>query len=163
MNPFFHQTSVAQPRGWMPISHITLTWKPNNESGLAGYNIYKRILPSTDYGRPILSGIPSNPSAPQLTVPNLLEGTSYGFIVTAFDSAGNENAPSLEKQTTVAAPETRSPSATEEPLHPVKTANESPPGEEEQTSVTTEGNESTSDTEEENTHSKEKQVTLESS
>ena len=66
---------------------VSLTWTPNTEQDLAGYNIYQRTLPSTDYGLPIFSGPPTNPSAPQLIVTNLIEGTSYGFIATAFDSA----------------------------------------------------------------------------
>ena len=80
---------------------VTLTWNANNEIDLAGYKIYKRLLPSIDYGSPIFSGLPSNPASPQLTVTNLLEGASYGFIATAFDSSGNESSPSTEKHMTI--------------------------------------------------------------
>ena len=80
---------------------VILTWDANKEADIAGYNIYQRTLPSTDYGSPIYSGLPPNPSAPQLTITNLLEGRSYGFIATAFDAAGNESAPSLEKLMTM--------------------------------------------------------------
>ncbi len=109
---FFISLSLPQA---LHAASATLTWNPNNELDLAGYRIYQRTLPSTDYGLPIFSGLPSNPSAPQLTVPNLLEGASYGFIATAFDSAGNESAPSLEKQTTVAILKDSEPPNIEEP------------------------------------------------
>ena len=88
---------------YLHAANVTLTWNPNNESDLAGYKIYKRVLPSTDYGLPIFSGLPPDPSAPQLIVTNLTEGASYGFIATALDSSGNESSPSTEKQTTVSA------------------------------------------------------------
>ena len=80
---------------------VSITWNANSEADLAGYNIYKRNLPSTDYGSPVFSGLPLNPSAPEITITNLLEGASYGFIGTAFDSAGNESLPSLEMQITI--------------------------------------------------------------
>ncbi len=75
---------------------VVLTWNPNNEADLAGYNVYKRRLPSNDYGSSIFSGLSSNPAAPQITVNNLDAGTSYGFIATAFDTSGNESSSSNE-------------------------------------------------------------------
>jgi hypothetical protein len=76
---------------------VSLNWDANNESDLVGYKIYQRILPSSDYGTPVFSGMPSNPSAPQTIIPNLAEGRTYGFIATALDSAGNESSPSNEE------------------------------------------------------------------
>ncbi len=73
-----------------------LSWNANNEPDLAKYNIYQRTLPSTDYGSEIFSGMPSNPSSPQIIVNNLATSTSYGFIATAIDTLGNESAPSTE-------------------------------------------------------------------
>jgi len=46
---------------------------------------------------PFFRSLPNNPSSPQLTITNLLENTSYAFIVTAIDSAGNESVPSNEE------------------------------------------------------------------
>ncbi len=95
---------------------VSLTWNPNTEPDLAGYRIYQRTLPSTDYGPPIFSGLPSNPSSPQLLVPNLIEGETYGFIATAVDTSGNESSPSVEKQATVAASENQNTPTTEDPV-----------------------------------------------
>ncbi|HNP30171.1 MAG TPA: fibronectin type III domain-containing protein, partial [Nitrospirales bacterium] len=80
---------------------VSVSWNPNSESDLAGYKIYKRTLPSQDFGQPIFSGMPSNPSSPSITVTGLATGTTYGFISTAFDTSGNESAPSVEKQITL--------------------------------------------------------------
>ena len=80
---------------------VSLTWNANTESDLAGYKIYLRTLPSTDYGSAVFSGLPSNPSSPQKTISNLVEGRSYGAIVTAYDNAGNESGPSNEGQFTI--------------------------------------------------------------
>ena len=67
-------------------ANVSVTWNKNTESDLAGYKIYKRTLPSQDFGQPIFSGMPSNPSSPSTTVSGLAEGTTYGFISTAFDT-----------------------------------------------------------------------------
>ena len=80
---------------------VPIAWDANPEQDLAGYKVYKRILPSLDYGSPVFSGMPSIPSAPQTTITNLAEESSYGFIVTAFDSSGNESGPSIEIQITI--------------------------------------------------------------
>ena len=82
-------------------ANVSVTWDKNSESDLAGYKIYKRTLPSQDFGQPVFSGMPSNPSSPATTVSGLNGGTTYGFIATAFDTAGNESAPSTEKQISV--------------------------------------------------------------
>ena len=76
---------------------VSLTWNANKESDLAGYRIYQRKLSSTDYGSPVFSRMPSNPDSPKVTISNLLEGTPYGFIATAFDTSGNESSPTPEK------------------------------------------------------------------
>jgi len=34
---------------------ITLLWDAHNEQALVGYKIYKRLLPSLDYGSPVSS------------------------------------------------------------------------------------------------------------
>ncbi|WP_443147597.1 Ig-like domain-containing protein, partial [Nitrospira sp.] len=93
-----------------------MTWNKNTESDLAGYKVYKRALPSQDFGQPIFSGMPSNPSSPATTVSGLNGGTTYGFIATAFDTAGNESAPSTEKQISI-------PTGTSPPPPPTSTLN----------------------------------------
>jgi hypothetical protein len=45
--------------------------------------------------------LPTNPASPQTTITNLPDNTSYGFIATAFDSAGNESFPSNEALITI--------------------------------------------------------------
>ena len=80
---------------------VSLSWNANSESDLAGYKIYQRKLPSTNYGFPIFTGLPSNPNSPQITITNLTEGETYGFIGTAFDTSGNESSPTPEKQITI--------------------------------------------------------------
>ena len=80
---------------------VSLDWDANNEQDLAGYKVYKRMLPSIDYGSPVFSGLPTNPASPQTTITNLPDNTSYGFITTAFDSAGNESIPSNEALITI--------------------------------------------------------------
>ncbi len=82
-------------------ANVSVTWNKNTESDLAGYKIYKRALPSQDFGQPVFSGMPSNPSSPSTTVSGLSGGTTYGFIATAFDMSGNESGPSTEKQISI--------------------------------------------------------------
>ncbi|WP_447964970.1 Ig-like domain-containing protein [Nitrospira sp. Ecomares 2.1] len=91
---------------------VSVTWNKNTESDLAGYKIYKRTLPSQDFGQPLFSGMPTNPSSPSTTVSGLSAGTTYGFIATAFDNAGNESAPSTERQISVPTGTSPSPSST---------------------------------------------------
>ncbi|WNM64052.1 Ig-like domain-containing protein [Candidatus Nitrospira neomarina] len=82
-------------------SSIQLTWNANTESDLAGYKIYKRTLSSQNFGQPVFSGFPNNPSSPSTIVSGLSGGTTYGFIATAFDTAGNESTPSTEATITI--------------------------------------------------------------
>ncbi|MEW6246117.1 MAG: choice-of-anchor D domain-containing protein [Nitrospirota bacterium] len=73
-------------------SSATLTWNANTESDLAGYKVYRATAPGA-YGAPIatLQGNVTNYVATGLQV-----GTTYYFVVTAYDSAGNESAYSNE-------------------------------------------------------------------
>lgn len=73
-------------------SSATLTWNANTESDLAGYKIY-RATTSGGYGAPIatLQGNVTTYIAPGLQV-----GTTYFFVITAYDSAGNESSLSNE-------------------------------------------------------------------
>jgi Fibronectin type III domain/Viral BACON domain len=73
-------------------SSVTLTWRPNTESDLAGYKVY-RANSSGAYGAPI-AAIPGNTAS--YTVTGLQFNTTYYFVVTAYDIAGNESAYSNE-------------------------------------------------------------------
>ncbi len=70
----------------------TLTWNGNHESDLAGYKIY-RATASGAYGAPI-AVITGNTTS--YTVTGLTAGTTYFFVVTAYDTAGNESSRSNE-------------------------------------------------------------------
>jgi hypothetical protein len=72
-------------------SSITLTWSANTERDLAGYKIY-RAEASGGYGAPIaILGTVTSYIATGLQV-----GKTYYFVITAYDSAGNESLPSNE-------------------------------------------------------------------
>jgi hypothetical protein len=73
-------------------SSLTLTWNGNTEKDLAGYKVY-RATSSGAYGAPI-AAIPGN--TPSYTATGLEFGTTYFFVVTAYDIAGNESAYSNE-------------------------------------------------------------------
>jgi hypothetical protein len=73
-------------------SSVTLTWNPNTESDLAGYKVY-RATSSGTYGAPIAT-IQGNTT--RYIATGLQFGTTYFFVVTAYDIAGNESAYSNE-------------------------------------------------------------------
>ena len=68
----------------------TLTWTPNTETDLAGYNVYMGTK-SGAYGAPVSVG-----TAITYTVGNLVGGATYYFTVTALNSAGAESPHSSE-------------------------------------------------------------------
>jgi hypothetical protein len=69
---------------------VLLTWNPNSENDLAGYLVYSGTT-SGIYGLPIDTGLNTSH-----TFSGLLEGLTYFFTVTAYDTSGNESVPSLE-------------------------------------------------------------------
>ena len=70
----------------------TLTWRANKEKDLAGYKIY-RATASGAYGAPIAT-VPKTATS---YIANHLENrTTYFFVITAFDIAGNESGYSNE-------------------------------------------------------------------
>ena len=68
----------------------TLTWTPNTETNLTGYNVYMGTQ-SGAYGAPVSVG-----TATTYTVGKLIGGTTYYFTVTALNSAGAESLHSSE-------------------------------------------------------------------
>lgn len=73
-------------------SSVTLTWNANAESDLAGYRVY-RATSSGAYGAPIATLQGNNTS---YLATGLKFGTTFFFVVTAYDIAGNESAYSNE-------------------------------------------------------------------
>jgi len=71
---------------------VTLSWLANEEADLAGYKIYRGTV-SGNYGSPIAvldKGVTSH------TLSALESGTTYFFVITAYDDSGNESAYSNE-------------------------------------------------------------------
>ncbi|HEX5434823.1 MAG TPA: hypothetical protein VFY05_11340 [Candidatus Angelobacter sp.] len=70
---------------------IDLTWAPNTEQDLGGYNVYRRTAGST------AAKINTQPvKAPAFHDPNVALGNTYFYSVTAVDLHGNESARSQE-------------------------------------------------------------------
>ncbi|KKM75247.1 hypothetical protein LCGC14_1392230, partial [marine sediment metagenome] len=64
---------------------VTLAWNPNTESDLAGYKVYNGVA-SGVYG--IVVDVKN---VTQYTTSNLGSGTTYYWVVTAYDESGNES------------------------------------------------------------------------
>jgi fibronectin type 3 domain-containing protein len=78
--------------GAATTSSATLTWNANTESDLAGYKIY-RATSSGAYGAPLAT---ISAGTVSYAATGLQSGNTYFFVVTAYDSAGNESAFSNE-------------------------------------------------------------------
>ncbi len=78
---------------------LTLTWDANTEEDLAGYKVYVSST-SGDYGEPRAIVYPKKKKRRTLTptyeVTEIQINTTYFFVVTAFDTVGNESAHSNE-------------------------------------------------------------------
>jgi hypothetical protein len=66
---------------------IDLTWSPNDENDLAGYNVYRRTSESATPAR-INSDLVKTPS---FRDENVVAGNTYIYSVTAVDARGNES------------------------------------------------------------------------
>jgi fibronectin type 3 domain-containing protein len=79
-----------EPTGSTPAATATASaqfqWDPNTETDLAGYKIYKATS-SGQYGAPIAT-LPA--SSTSYEADGLQKGSTYFFVVTAFDNSGNE-------------------------------------------------------------------------
>jgi len=73
-------------------SSVTLTWNANTDSNLAGYKIYRATTPG-GYGAPIAT-LQGNITT--YIAEGLQSGTTYMFVITAYDSDGNESPRSKE-------------------------------------------------------------------
>jgi hypothetical protein len=65
----------------------TLTWNANTESDVAGYKVYRGTGSGT-YGAP-LATLPKTTTSYAAT--GLQNGTTYFFVITAYDNVGNES------------------------------------------------------------------------
>jgi hypothetical protein len=85
--------------GWPALAvagEATLSWNPNNESDLMGYNIYYgtssgNYTAKVDVGNVLIR-----------TITGLTEGATYYFALTAYDMSGNESGFSSEASIVIA-------------------------------------------------------------
>ena len=76
---------------------VTLAWSPSPSPDVAGYYVYYGVA-SGIYTSKIFAG-----NTNSVTLSNLVAGTTYYFVVTCFDTAGDESVPSNEATYTVPA------------------------------------------------------------
>jgi O-glycosyl hydrolase len=82
------------------IGTVVLDWNDNNESDLAGYNVYRSTTSGVDYNKLNSSLLSSS----TYTDTNVVNGTTYFYIVTAVDTASNESDGSDEVSATPSDP-----------------------------------------------------------
>jgi parallel beta-helix repeat protein len=69
---------------------VLIEWDPNNETDLQGYNIYRATSPDpTDWGHPLNRNVLINGT--EYMDDRLDEGTTYHYVVTAWDDGPNES------------------------------------------------------------------------
>jgi hypothetical protein len=81
-------TSSPPPPSSTGSTTASLTWSPNTETDVAGYKVYVGNAPGV-YGAPINVG-----KVTSYVLSNLIPGNTYYFAVSAYDTSGNESAPS---------------------------------------------------------------------
>ena len=86
----------ANPPPTPSTASLTLRWTANAEPDLAGYKIYGATS-SGAYGAAVATA-PAN--ATSFVATGLQPGVTYFFVITAFDTAGNESARSAEVSAT---------------------------------------------------------------
>jgi hypothetical protein len=79
-------------------AEVTLSWQANTESDLAGYKIYQSTI-SGQYSAPVMTV--GKVTTQTVTLPQLDIATTYFFVLTAYDLAGNESQQSLEVSKTI--------------------------------------------------------------
>lgn len=83
---------TASPPASIATTSAQFEWDPNTETDLAGYKIYKGTS-SGQYGVPIAT-LPA--SSTSYEADGLQKGSTYFFVVTAYDTSGNEGPLSAE-------------------------------------------------------------------
>ncbi len=81
-------------------SQVALDWNDNSEGDLAGYKVYRSTSSGTSYV--LATTISGSTSAHTET--GLTNGVTYYFVVTAYDTEGNESAYSSEVSAAPVAP-----------------------------------------------------------
>ena len=85
-----------------PTIDVTLQWDANTEPNLAGYRIYYKMdssgepyngIGANEGTSPITVPVEDldNPHNPEFTLTDLLDGTTYFFVVTAYNIGGLES------------------------------------------------------------------------
>ena len=77
---------TTSPPASIATASAQFEWDPNTETDLAGYKIYKGTS-SGHYSAPIAT-LPANSTSYEAD--GLQKGSTYFFVVTAFDNSGNE-------------------------------------------------------------------------
>lgn len=88
-------TPPAPPTGLTATGgdgQVELSWSPNGESDLSGYNVYR----ATASGGPYTKINTSQVVGEAYTDTGLTNGTSYYYVITALDTSGNESGDSTE-------------------------------------------------------------------
>lgn len=78
-------------------SQVSLDWADNSESDLAGYNVYRSTTSGSDYTTNVNDSLVLGST---FTDTGLTNGTTYYYVVTAVDTAGNESPYSKEASAT---------------------------------------------------------------
>ena len=76
--------------------YIDLTWTPNTEPDLAGYNVYRRVADEA----PVKINV-DLVKTPSFRDTNVKAGTKYFYSVSAVDLRNNESQKSVEASETV--------------------------------------------------------------
>ncbi len=87
--------------GYLQAEEIALTWDPNSEPDLVGYNVYRSPTPGSGYVR--LN--PDLVSTPWFTDETAKLGLTYYYVATAVNSIGIESPHSNEASAAVPSPE----------------------------------------------------------
>ena len=104
-----HDTfAPAAPAGVEAVSagagtgRIDITWSPNEESDLAGYNVYRAVFVNGAFDDAAFVRISSElVKTPSFRDENAQPGLRYAYLVTAVDERGNESARSQPSSETV--------------------------------------------------------------
>ena len=80
---------------------IDLSWTPNTDPDLAGYNVYRQDIDAKGAAAGTAARLNTIPVAgPAYRDQTAVPGRRYAYHVTAVDTAGNESAPSADVQET---------------------------------------------------------------
>lgn len=80
---------------------FTLQWDQNTEANLAGYKVYKRVVtdpanpPAYDFNNPVATVVKPTTGKPQHAMVED-KGVTISYVVTAYDTDGNESTQSNE-------------------------------------------------------------------